>query len=79
LHLDPEDVDSDICVVDIDQAELCVVAVATLVVAALVSAGGYEVEFLVAQFNRVLKFTHVTLLVLSRGVDGAVLMATTIL
>ncbi|KRR17730.1 hypothetical protein CQ13_35915 [Bradyrhizobium retamae] len=66
MHLDPEDVDSDVCVVNVDQADLCVVvATATLVVAALVAAGGYEVEFLVAQFNRVGKFVHVTLLVLS--------------
>src|SRR5437899_2744471 len=43
-------------------------------------ASGYEVEFLVAQFNRVGKFMHVShviLLVLSLGVDGAVLTATT--
>ena len=40
-------------------------------------ASCYEVEFVVAQFNRVGKFLHVTLLVLSLGVDGAVLTATT--
>jgi hypothetical protein len=63
LHLDPEDVDSDVRVVDVDQADLCVVvATATLVVTALAATGGYEVEFLVAQLNRVGKFVHVALL-----------------
>jgi hypothetical protein len=80
LHLDPEDVDSDVSVVDVDQADLCVVvATATLVVAALAAAGGYEVEFLVAQFNRVGKFMHVTLLLYSLGVMAPLLTATTIL
>jgi hypothetical protein len=80
LHLDPEDVDSDVRVVDVDQAELCVVAIATLVPAAVAAAaGGYEVEFLVAQFNRVGKFMHVTLLLYSLGVMAPLLTATAIL
>jgi hypothetical protein len=64
--LEPEDVDSDVRVVDVDQAGLVVVVAAAAVAAAAVaSAGSYEVEFLVAQFNRVGKFGHVTLLVVS--------------
>ena len=57
--------------VDIDERVVAIAAVAT--------SGGYEVELLVMQFNRVGKFVHVTLLVFSWGVIGAVLMATTIL
>jgi hypothetical protein len=57
--------------VDIDERVVATAAVAT--------SGGYEVELLVMQCNRMGKFVHVTLLVLSWGVIGAVLMATTIL
>ena len=58
--------------IDIDERVVAIAAVAT--------SGGYEVELLVMQFNRVGKFMHVShviLLVLSLGVDGAVLTATT--
>jgi hypothetical protein len=80
LRLDPEDVDSDVDVVEVDQAELCVfvaTVAAAAVAAVAAAAGGYEVEFLVAQFNRVGKFWHVTLLCTLLGADGAVLTATT--
>src|ERR1700737_1393889 len=45
LGLEPEDVDSDVDVVDVDQADLCV-AFATATVA---PASGYEVEFFTGQ------------------------------
>jgi hypothetical protein len=78
LGLDPEDVDSDVRVVEVDQADLCgLVAVTATLAATATGAGGYEIEFFVAQFNRVCKFMHVTLLCTLLGVDGAVLTATT--
>jgi hypothetical protein len=81
LELVPEDVDSDVRVVDVDQAGLeGVVAAAAAAAAAACATSGYEVEFFVAQFNRIGKFgkfTHVTLLCTLLGVDGAVLTAAT--
>ena len=64
LGLEPEDVDSDVDVVEVDHAVLVgfVAAAAAAVAATATGASGYEIEFFVAQFNRVCKFMHVTLL-----------------
>jgi hypothetical protein len=57
LGLDPEDVDSDVDVLNVDQAELCVVVAATVTLAATISSG-YQVQFLIEQLDRVGKLYH---------------------
>jgi hypothetical protein len=64
LGLDPEDVNSDVDVVEIDQAELVdiVAATTTPVVATATAtatgARGYEIEFLIRQLDRVSEIGH---------------------
>jgi hypothetical protein len=62
---------------NIDVAKANKLIIANVVATIAKCASGYEVEFFIAQFNRVDKLVHVTLLVLSCGVDGAALTATT--
>ena len=54
LGLEPDDVDSDVHVVDVDQADLC--GAFALVATA---ASGYEIEFFTGQLDRVGKLFHV--------------------
>lgn len=59
LGLDPEDVDSDVDVVEVDQAELVgFVAAAAAAAAAATGASGYEIEFLIRQLDRVSEIGH---------------------
>lgn len=62
LGLDPEDVDSDVDVVEVDQAELVgfVAAAAAAAAAATTTTGasGYEIEFLIRQLDRVSEIGH---------------------
>jgi hypothetical protein len=56
LGLEPEDVDSDVDVVDVDQADLCG---AFALAATVAPASGYEVEFFTGQLDRVGKLFHI--------------------
>jgi hypothetical protein len=60
LGLDPEDVDSDVDVVEVDQADLVgfVAAAAAAVAATATGASGYEIEFLIRQLDRVSEIGH---------------------
>lgn len=63
LGLDPEDVDSDVDVVEVDQAELIgfVAAAAAAVAVATATATGassYEIEFFIRQLDRVSEIGH---------------------
>lgn len=64
LGLDPEDVDSDVDVVEVDQAELVgfvatvAAAAVTAVAATATGASGYEIEFLIRQLDRVSEIGH---------------------
>jgi hypothetical protein len=75
LELVPEDVDSDVRVVEVDQPGLCCVFVAAIAAAAaMATSGGYEVELLIGQFDRVSKIgnvLHVGLLLIKwRDIDA---------
>jgi hypothetical protein len=63
LGLDPEDVDSDVDVVEVDQADLvgfvAAAAAAVAVAATATGASGYEIEFLIRQFDRVSESGHI--------------------
>jgi len=62
LGLDPEDVDADVDVVEVNQADLVgfVAAAAAAVAVAVAAAGasGYEIKFLIRQLDRVSEIGH---------------------
>jgi len=60
LGLDPEDVDADVDVVEVNQADLVgfVAAAAAAVAVAAAGASGYEIEFLIRQLDRVSEIGH---------------------
>jgi hypothetical protein len=78
LGLDPEDVDSDVDVVEVDQADLCVAFALVATATFVTPASGYEIEVLIRQFDRVSEIgniLHVGLLSVF-DVSGGIFAAT---